>query len=405
MVATTRVRTRTDSARPGTPEGPSGAAVGGPLDTYANNSSPGAPKPGTDQREHRYARRAVLHVMSSLPRCRRCGRVAVVKDSGPTLRYRDGVAGWAGLATCGSVWVCPVCNAKIMGRRALEWGSMIAAWQAEENSVGFMTFTMRHTRTDRLSESWDAVAGAWSKVTSGKGWLLDKSAHAVRHVLRVVEVTYGPNGWHVHLHVLVFVEGRPGLAGLVRLHGSMFGRWRSALKRSGFRAPTMAGQDVREAGTEWVADYLAKTTDRARAVGRELAWSQGKTARSVFGTRTPWTFLDGIAAGDADELDRWHAWEKGSAGRRQVTYTKGMRDYFRLSTEQTDEQIAAEQMGTAEDDVVTITAAGWLRLLTVDGTSLGPLQAMERGGWSAVKSYLDARAVGYRRADGREVAA
>lgn len=341
----------------------------------------------------------MLHVVSSLPRCRRCGRVSVTKGTGPALRYSAGVAGWAGLATCGSVWACPVCNAKIMARRALEWGAMIAAWQGEGSTVALATFTMRHRKGQRLGDLWDGLSKAWGRVAGGKAWVLDRQRYGVAHVLRVVEVTYGDNGWHVHIHALLFLEGRPDFADVEELHGAMFGRWSRSLERSGLRKPTMQGQDVRIVGTEWVADYLAKTTDRAAAAGRELAWSQGKEARSVYGTRTPWTFLDGIEAGDADELDRWHAWEKGSAGRRQVSYTRGMREYFRLLAEQSDEEIAAEEMGSSDDDVVVLTAAGWHRLLSVDHTTLGPLRAMETGGWPAVRAYLEERGVGYTLAE------
>jgi hypothetical protein len=301
--------------------------------------------------------------------------------------------------------VCPVCNAKIMAKRAMEWGAMVAAWLGQGHRVALMTFTMRHRAGQGLGMLWDSLSDAWGSVTAGNGWLGNKRDYRVAHVLRVVEVTHGRNGWHVHVHALVFVEGEPNQSLMESLHGAMFGRWRASLLRSGLRAPLMRGQDVRIVGTEWIADYLAKSTDRARAVGREVAWSQGKKARTAFGTVTQWDILDGVQQGDADALDWWREWERGSAGRRQVSYSRGMREYFRLLREESDEEIAAEELGSSADDVVVITEGGWRQLLACDATTLGPLRAMEQGGWPAVRAYLEERGIEYRVCDDIEAVA
>ena len=44
------------------------------------------------------------------------------------IRSNSGIAHYAGLTTCGSIWACPVCSAKIRNTRALEISAATAAW-------------------------------------------------------------------------------------------------------------------------------------------------------------------------------------------------------------------------------------------------------------------------------------
>lgn len=374
-----------------------GRGAAGALDTYANNSSSRAPKGASDLREWRYKRRALLRDVSSLRRVCKCGRVLHDADHGAGLRLGDGGAGWSGVVTCGSVWVCPVCNAKVMARRALELGTAIAAWQARGGTVVLVTFTMRHRLGQGLVLLWDSLSYGWARVTSGTSWLRDKGAHGVVHYARTVEVTTGRNGWHVHAHVLLFLHGKVADGSLSALHGGMFGRWRAAMVARGLAAPTMAGQDIRVVGTEWVAEYLTKSTDRARSAGREVTMSQGKRARSVLGTEPTWVLLDRVSEGDADALDLWHEWERGSKGRRQITWSRGARQDLGLTAEQTDEEIAEQEHGGVT--LLYVTADGWRRLLITEGGTLGPLVAAEAGGMAGARAYLEEHGIEFETVD------
>ena len=50
-------------------------------------------------------------------RQRDCGAVPIGDQV--QIRAKDGAAYYAGLETCGNVWLCPVCSAKIHHRRAV----------------------------------------------------------------------------------------------------------------------------------------------------------------------------------------------------------------------------------------------------------------------------------------------
>lgn len=360
-----------------------------PLENYANNSSPSL-------RASRYERRGILWRESSLERVRKCGRV--LRGDAVALRITSGAAGFSGLTTCGSVWADPVCNAKIMARRALEIGASVAIWQSQERPVAFVTFTMRHHRGQGLGDLWNALQRAWARVTQGNSWVRNQERFGIAGWLRVVEVTFGPNGWHVHVHALFFLE-HSSPADLALMHRSMFGRWSAGLAAAGLAAPLLVGQDARLiSGPADIAlrEYFTKATDRPRAIGLEMTQTQSKQARFKHSTDTPWRFLDSIQAGDADALDLWHEWERFSKGRRQVTWATGFRRQLLAIEEPSDEQIAAEEIGTEEDSVVYITPDGWANLCGYPADLAHLLTTAETSGLQGVRLFLDSRAVDYR---------
>lgn len=317
--------------------------------------------------------------------------MAVTPGGYVAVRLRGGVAGFAGLSTCSSVWADPVCNAKIMARRAVEIGAAVGVWQAQGGRVAFVTMTMRHRKGQRLPTLWNALSKAWQRTVGGKAWGADRQRHGVAGWLRVVEVTHGPNGWHVHVHALLFLL--PGLVepDVAELHASMFRRWSRALVREGLARPLMVGQDARlveGAGDSSLSGYFTKAVYGTKSIGLEFTQTQSKSARSTHGTRSVWGLLDDVLLGDADALDLWHEWERGSKGRRQLTWSKGMRDALQLGVEATDEDIAEEELGTSADDLVLVTSEGW-RLVCALGMNARLLGAAETGGLAAVRAVLD----------------
>ena len=131
-----------------------------PLENNANNSTPPltsafpaseeGPEGWGSLRDRRYALRTLLWDVSALHRLRGCGRGRRAAVVG--VRYSPGIgAGFSGLVTCGSVWACPVCSAKILARRSLELGAGLLAWEAAGGRLVMGTLTMRHHRGHRLA--------------------------------------------------------------------------------------------------------------------------------------------------------------------------------------------------------------------------------------------------------------
>lgn len=382
------------------------------LENYANNFSPPsdlhkhialvgdtlATSVESSPRRYRYERRRLLWAESSLPRVKKCGKV--LRGDGVIVRYREGVgAGFAGLTTCGSVWAEPVCNAKIMARRAFEIGGALAVWQMHGKAAVFATYTMRHHRGQSITELWQGLTKAWHHVTLGMPWQKLKARHGIAGWCRVVEVTWGVNGWHVHTHVVFFLETAVSDAEVTELHRAVFDRWSTGLVKSGLGVPLLSGQDahlVTGPADASIAAYFTKATDQARNLGLEMTHTQSKAARTEHSTLPPWHLLDLVQQGDADALDLWHEYEGGSKGKRQISWSAGLRHMLGLMAEQSDEAIAAEEVGSRNDDLVFITADGWHRLLSVPGLSLADvLSTTERAGLPGLRALLDAEQIEY----------
>lgn len=363
----------------------------------------------SESRAVRFARRRVSQSITKLDRCAFCGIKMCGDDGLVKVRVSNGVGGLVGLTTCGSVWACSVCSAKVNARRALEIGQAVGAAIEAGDWVVFATLTMRHKRRHGLAMLWAALAYGWHKTTNGKAWVLDVQRFGVVGFVRIVELTWGPiNGWHLHVHALIFGTGDMDPAGVDRLFDSMFGRWSRALVRKGLGAPLPAASDFHlvtgeNAGTV-LGDYLAKLSASAiedmdaTAIGRELTGTQGKVARARHGTQSMWQVLDEYGrTGDLDLRGVWREYEDVSKGKRQMGWTKGLRERYGVSAEKSDEDIAGEELGTADDDLVGITRDGWLSLLRNPELIPAVIDVAERQGQQGLSTWLDAIGIEHRR--------
>ncbi len=380
--------------------GPFGPPEGRSLENPANNLSRG-PLDRADRRRSRFATRAVSWRVSSLQRVAFCGRFPRSTSTGVTVRRSaDAVAGFSGLQHCASVWSCAVCSSSILVQRAIEIGAVLSQGVVEGHALGFGTFTMRHRRGEPLRALWGAAGAAWQRVISGRGWMAVQGAHGVVGWVRVWEVTDGANGWHVHVHFVVVLAPGSTSADLDVAAAGMFKRWSAGLVSAGRDAPLLVGQDWHMAtGDEASADlagYLFKLADAGSvrpvpaSLGLELTHSQPGRSRSDLATRPAWGLLDDFAStGDLAALDRWHEWEKGSKGRRQVGWSKGLRARFAPDLASlSDEGLVEREMGSAEDDLVVISLAGWARLVSMPWEMAGVLEETETGGLPALRARL-----------------
>jgi hypothetical protein len=303
-----------------------------------------------------------------------------------------------------------------MSRRALEIGAAVAAWQAQGGVVGFGTFTIRHRNGQGLIGLWDAVQAGWHRVTQGKAWVTDKGRYGVFGWVRVVEVTTGRNGWHVHVHALFLLDAKATPTTMGAFHGGMFKRWSKGVMKSGYGAPLLAAQDFRlvtDGDLGELARYFAKAVDTggsgsgsegpggapdrtsaAHAVALEMTQTLTKGARNALGTVPPWRLLDAVLEdGCADSLDSWHEWEQGSKGRRQISWSFGLRKALGLCAEKSDDEIAAEELGGA--NLLLITAAGWRSMVRNFRLIPQLLTVTERGGLAAAELFLNANHIEY----------
>ncbi len=348
-----------------------------------------------DLRERRFDLRDDLRRVSTHRRLQRCGRVRVQPAVG--MRLTAGIAGFVGLETCGSVWVCPVCSARIMMRRGLELAAGIDWWMTTAGGrLLFPTLTARHHAGHSLPDVLDAVIHGWNRVASGRAWQRDSEALGLLGSTRALEILHNQrNGWHPHNHVLMFVGGHVDQVAAAKFERGMVERWSRALERKGFDSLPV-GQRVelitKETAGSALARYLVKSPEGKRtkgeALGYEMTAAQSKSGRSV--GRTQWQLAASAVGGDSADRLRWNNFEQATFRKRQLNWSRGLREALRLGAEQSDEDIAAEVVGTEADTVGSITADGWTEMLKHPGLPATLLTVLEQKGWAQVCLVLEA---------------
>ena len=98
---------------------------------------------------------------------------------------------YAGLQTCGSVWACPVCAAKIAERRRAEIQAAMAAHKAAGGCVNMVTLTCPHQRLDNLADLLAKQAKALNRFWADRASKAVFQEMGVIGQIRALEVTNG----------------------------------------------------------------------------------------------------------------------------------------------------------------------------------------------------------------------
>ena len=330
----------------------------------------------------RYALRRWLqgHLPRAEHRVSVCGRHVAPQGSVSVRRAPGGGAHFAGLQVCGAISVCPVCGPKIRHGRAAEISRAAELHQAAGGHLVFVTLTTPHDRGDTLEGCWDLLRRAFRELVSGRARAELRDRFGVHGYIRATEATHGTHGWHVHAHLLLFVDTAYGLEDTAELWRWLHQRWARRVEAHGGRRPSLArGVQVIPCRDDngALGTYLAK-------VASEVTRQDGKTARAS-GSRTPMQLLADAAEGDAQAWAIFREWIQGSRGRRIVEWSRGLRAALGV-TERTDNDLVAE-VDHAET-VLEVTREAWRELLA-SGADVQVLQVMALADSSALAFCLD----------------
>lgn len=300
-----------------------------------------------DLRKRLWALQRTMWKVTEYPRLRGCHRWIAGGAGAASLRWHEpGRASWGNLQTSSSVWASPLSAASISKTRAEEVTTALKTWfkQDKQHSVEFLTLTLAHDKGQSLREVWDTLAYAWRGITGTASWRGgaryegDKKRFGIAHWLKSVEVTHGKNGWHVHIHCLLFLDRNLSDDERETLENRFYERWRSAAQRKGFKAPSRKHgvrieKALREKNTDALGVYMAKGA--LSSVAESLSWeiTAGQTAKEARSqdNRTPFQILDSIRkSGDFShknvDVQLWLEWEESSLGRRQMAWSKGAKE-------------------------------------------------------------------------------
>jgi len=269
------------------------------------------------------------------------------------------------LFVCGSVWMCPLCAAKISERRRVELSEGL------ENSdfyFALVSLTLQHWQGDKLAGSLDALLHARHRLKSGEAWQNFIREFGIVGTISALEPTFGVNGWHPHSHNLL-VSRSPLDAAAV--HAFIFPRWLAGLLECDRSATSERGVHVRTARSD-VADYVAKWGHEPRnfkcpskwTVEHELTKSVSKMSRGDQGF-TPLDLLQAFNAGDDHAGEVWQDYAGTFKGRHQLQWSRGLRELLGLGRIESDMEIAAR----ADEPAVllaAVTRAEWNVILGND---------------------------------------
>lgn len=272
-------------------------------------------------------------------------------------------AHYGNLVTCGSVWSCPVCAAKITERRRVELSDAIAMARRLGLRVVMLTYTFSHHRGDRLSLILDMMRKAFKRYHSGRAAVALREIFAVVGTVRALEVMYSElNGWHPHIHELVFLPEDADV--------EAFGR---ACRSAWERAAVASGLTMNEHGFKLddcdarIADYIAKFGHEPRwQEDRELTKWHVKKGRGVRGADehcTPFALLDYASQGDEKAGALFVEYAKAFKGLRQLHWSPGLRKLLSMAVEKSDEELVEEQ----EEEAVVLVQLNYRQWRTVVG--------------------------------------
>lgn len=289
-----------------------------------------------------------------------------------------GTASFGGVQTCGSVWLCPVCSAKISNARREELNTLLSWARREALDVRMITLTGRHGLEDSLGDLLRAMKGAKKRFHQSKGWRAVDPL--IKGHVTATEVTHGRAGWHVHFHMIVILEGGSPSLDLDEV-------WLRALESEGLSGNGHAyGVQSADQAEEYVTKWGA---------GEEVTLSHTKEGKAK--GRTPWQLLD--QAGQDFEADP-SASEYSPAqrlfleyasefkGKRQLVWSRGLKTLVAI-IERTDAELADEP--EAEDLVtVAIVPKRVWRLVCRRRLQAELLEVAEQGGAAYVDAWCQA---------------
>jgi hypothetical protein len=241
-------------------------------------------------------------------RQRNCGVVPV--DDRVEIRIKDGSAYYCGLETCGTVWLCPVCSAKIHHRRAAELRDALTTWEVNGHTGSLVTITVPHDLQDPLSRLVNAERDAWKHITQGAAWQrLMRRLGIAGHII-AFEFTWGDeNGWHPHYHVLLVHDLDLDAVAIAQLHGHIHSRLAVSCRDHGLSQPDQLHAVRIDANVSATAAgaYIAKGGDWTPA--EEMTRGDLKIGRT--GSRTPFQILaDYYATGDTSDRELWREYSR-----------------------------------------------------------------------------------------------
>lgn len=333
-----------------------------------------------EARVERYALQAIARHLLPKSRTAHCLRHVQKQRSSVDVFQSTGYkrAHYGGLQTCASVWCCPVCSAKISERRRAELQALIASHIEAGGYVVLITRTVPHSRTDNLDDLLGRITKAEASYKAHRDYKRIMSAVGIVGTVRAIEVTHGhANGWHPHVHELVFLSS-PKIH-LPDLEEDLSRIWAAAALRAGLPLPSRAhGLSVQD-GTK-AAKYASKW-------GLESELTQWHRKRGKVESRTPFDLLRSYyGQRDAYAGHLFKEYAEAFHGRHQLQFSRGLKALYEIGEVSDDDLVQSQD----EDAFLlgSLSLDQWRLVCKAEGRGL-LLEVAVNGGWDSVLTLLE----------------
>jgi hypothetical protein len=248
---------------------------------------------------------------------------------------------FGGLQTCGSVWHCAPCAAKISERRGEEVQQAINYCLDRGGFVSFVTRTVPHAASDSLLDILTKFRQADANFKHSRHYKATVKNFSSFGQIKVFEITIGLNGWHLHVHEIMLHHYVPITNVYACLENNLYRVWSDAAVKAGFDEPSRAHGLQVQSG-DFAAAYLAKFAKQSTSnwnVSKELTKQHIKKSKSGY---SPFDLLRAYRDDPKQEyLELIREYGEVMHGARQLIWSRGLKDLVALK-EVTDKEIVEQ---------------------------------------------------------------
>ena len=305
-------------------------------------------------RSERFALKSVVNLLFSSSSTAKCCRAKIPAQKVKVMKDDEHKrAFYAGLRQCASVWLCPVCASKIAERRRAELVAATATAKAMDMQVFLMTLTIPHGLGDDINAMLQKMLKSWNSMQNDRAGKQMKKLLGVVGYIRAFEVTDGPNGFHPHFHVLLFVKGDSKYDSSL-FECAFYYLWRSSCIKAGLPEPSQRAFKVDDGS--FAEKYVTKW-------GLESEMTRGHMKESKgYKGMTPFDLLRDAFYNDSERSRaRFVIYANAFKGKRQLHWSVGLKSLLSVKTA-TDEELCAIQEQNAYE-LAELTTDQWRAVL------------------------------------------
>jgi hypothetical protein len=212
-----------------------------------------------------------------------------------------------------------------------------------------LTLTLRHDASMSLFDVLGALLRSYRNSRHRKAFKAIRSLTV--GVVRALEITWGENGWHPHLHLLLFMESPDEREKLESTLADFVTDWRFVVGRDLGVMPSVE----RAVDLTWFGSDSAAAAGYVSKVAKEITQADSKSGRDPFALLD----VEGIARDRA--VATFMEYADTMRGVQSISWSKGLRNLLNLGSNKTDEQLV-EDLDVGDEVVEMIPHVEWLRI-------------------------------------------